>query len=40
MAQSDLWALGRHISLKDAERIDIGGVSAQVIRAMVGIYFA
>ncbi len=29
---------GRHISLKAAKQINIGGVSAPVILAMVGIY--
>jgi len=35
-----MYGCGGGISLKDAERIDIGGVSAPVILAMVGIYFA
>ncbi len=30
---------GGHISLKDGERFDIGGVSAPVILAMVGLNF-
>ena len=30
----------QHICIKDAERIDIGGVSAPVILAMVDIHFA
>jgi hypothetical protein len=34
------WALGRHISLKVGEIIDIGVVLAPVILTMVGIYFA
>ena len=36
----NLWALGRHISLKVGKRIDIGRVSALDILAVVGIYFA
>ena len=42
MDSSNLWARERHISLnlKVGERINIGGVSAPVIRTMVGPNFA
>jgi len=39
MDKSNLWVCGGHISLKDGERIHIGGVLAPDILAMVGINF-